>query len=82
MGKSRSYRPRKRKFHGNQNTCTETASCKEEIMTASSLKLQRLNQHMNTMTSQEDNFWQMSSRVGSLKEVNSSRTQNTLGCPK
>ncbi|GFY38870.1 uncharacterized protein TNIN_474211 [Trichonephila inaurata madagascariensis] len=47
MGKCRSYRPRKRKFHGNQNTCTETASCKEEIMTASSLKLQQCNQVNN-----------------------------------
>ncbi|GFY56804.1 uncharacterized protein TNIN_474681 [Trichonephila inaurata madagascariensis] len=47
MGKCRSYRPRKRKFHGNQNTCTETASCKEEIMTASSLKLQQYNQVNN-----------------------------------
>ncbi|GFY76855.1 uncharacterized protein TNIN_394821 [Trichonephila inaurata madagascariensis] len=47
MGKCRSYRPRKRKFHGNQNTCTETASCKEEIMTVSSLKLQQCNQVNN-----------------------------------
>ncbi|GFY40845.1 uncharacterized protein TNIN_354451 [Trichonephila inaurata madagascariensis] len=47
MGKSPSNRPRKRKFHGNQNTCTETASCKEEIMTASSLKLQQCNQVNN-----------------------------------
>ncbi|GFY61358.1 uncharacterized protein TNIN_173151 [Trichonephila inaurata madagascariensis] len=47
MGKCRSYRPRKRKFHGNQNTCTETASFMEEIMTASSLKLQPCNQVNN-----------------------------------
>ncbi|GFV30641.1 uncharacterized protein TNCV_2865801 [Trichonephila clavipes] len=44
MGKCRSYRPRKRKFHGNQNTSTETASSNEEIMTASSLKLQQFNE--------------------------------------
>ncbi|GFS48641.1 uncharacterized protein TNIN_456901 [Trichonephila inaurata madagascariensis] len=42
MGKCRSYRPRKRKFHGNQNTKN-----KEEIMTASSLKLQQCNQVNN-----------------------------------
>ncbi|GFY42308.1 uncharacterized protein TNIN_494861, partial [Trichonephila inaurata madagascariensis] len=47
MGKCRSYRSRKRKFHGNQNTCSETASCKEEIMTARSLKLQQCNQVNN-----------------------------------
>ncbi|GFQ87733.1 hypothetical protein TNCT_134771, partial [Trichonephila clavata] len=44
MGKCRSYCPRKRKFHGNQNACIEIASCKEEIMTTSSLKLQHCNQ--------------------------------------
>ncbi|GFT42789.1 hypothetical protein TNCV_2508311 [Trichonephila clavipes] len=47
MGKCRSYRPRKRKFHGNQNTSTETASSNEEIMTASSLKLQQCNEVSN-----------------------------------
>ncbi|GFX13210.1 uncharacterized protein TNCV_2989741 [Trichonephila clavipes] len=47
MGKCRSYRPRKRKFHGNQNTSTETASSNEEIMTASSLKLQECNEVSN-----------------------------------
>ncbi|GFV26788.1 uncharacterized protein TNCV_5000721 [Trichonephila clavipes] len=47
MGKCRSYRPRKRKFHGNQNTSTETASSNEEIMTASSLKLQQCNEVNN-----------------------------------
>ncbi|GFY76070.1 uncharacterized protein TNIN_466991 [Trichonephila inaurata madagascariensis] len=44
MGKC-SYCPRKRTFHGNQNACIETASCKEEIMTTSSLKLQQCNQN-------------------------------------
>ncbi|GFU71530.1 hypothetical protein TNCV_4310261 [Trichonephila clavipes] len=47
MGKCRSYRPRKRKFHGNQNTSTETASSNEEIITASSLKLQQCNEVNN-----------------------------------
>ncbi|GFU74631.1 hypothetical protein TNCV_4629021 [Trichonephila clavipes] len=49
MGKCRSYRPRKRKFHGNQNTSTETASSNEEIMTASSLKLQQCNEVSNEL---------------------------------
>ncbi|GFV76579.1 uncharacterized protein TNCV_4727991 [Trichonephila clavipes] len=52
MGKCRSYRPRKkRKFHGNQNTSTETASSNEEIMTASSLKLQQCNVVSNDVNS-------------------------------
>ncbi|GFW52579.1 uncharacterized protein TNCV_405071 [Trichonephila clavipes] len=46
MGKCRSYRPRKRKFHGNQNTSPGTASS-NEIMTASSLKLQQCNEVSN-----------------------------------
>ncbi|GFU75592.1 uncharacterized protein TNCV_2863071 [Trichonephila clavipes] len=50
MGKCRSYRPRKRKFHGNQNTSTETASSNEEIMTASSLKLQQCNEVNNDVS--------------------------------
>ncbi|GFT41063.1 uncharacterized protein TNCV_1098271 [Trichonephila clavipes] len=50
MGKCRSYRPRKRKFHGNQNTSTETASSNEEIMTASSLKLQQCNEVSNEVS--------------------------------
>ncbi|GFW67276.1 uncharacterized protein TNCV_2698861 [Trichonephila clavipes] len=51
MGKCRSYRPRKRKFHGNQNTSTEIASSNEEIMTASSLKLQQCNDIESTSLS-------------------------------
>ncbi|GFX85564.1 uncharacterized protein TNCV_3717351 [Trichonephila clavipes] len=50
MGKCRSYRPRKRKFHGNQSTSTETASSNEEIMTASSLKLQQCNEVNNDVS--------------------------------
>ncbi|GFT99419.1 uncharacterized protein TNCV_3238791 [Trichonephila clavipes] len=50
MGKCRSYRPRKRKFHGNQNTSTQTASSNEEIMTASSLKLQQCNEVNNDVS--------------------------------
>ncbi|GFY35710.1 uncharacterized protein TNCV_2751041 [Trichonephila clavipes] len=50
MGKCRSYRPRKRKFHGNQNTSTETATSNEEIMTASSLKLQQCNEVNNDVS--------------------------------
>ncbi|GFW30667.1 uncharacterized protein TNCV_456041 [Trichonephila clavipes] len=42
--------PRKRKFHGNQNTSTETASSNEEIMTASSLKLQQCNEVNNDVS--------------------------------
>ncbi|GFX32227.1 uncharacterized protein TNCV_2659031 [Trichonephila clavipes] len=56
MGKCRSYRPRKRKFNGNQNTSTETASSNEEIMTASSLKLQQCNEcnhHKGSSSSME-----------------------------
>ncbi|GFU39420.1 uncharacterized protein TNCV_3454621 [Trichonephila clavipes] len=49
MGKCRSYRPRKRKFHGNQNTSTGTASS-NEIMTASSLKLQQCNEVSNEVS--------------------------------
>ncbi|GFV73881.1 uncharacterized protein TNCV_2003041 [Trichonephila clavipes] len=46
MGKCRSYRPRKRKFQGNQNKRASTASS-NEIMTASSLKLQQCNEVSN-----------------------------------
>ncbi|GFW73572.1 hypothetical protein TNCV_1540271 [Trichonephila clavipes] len=48
MGICRSYRPRKRKFHGNQNKSTGTASS-NEIMTASSLKLQQCNEVSNEL---------------------------------
>ncbi|GFS71433.1 uncharacterized protein TNCV_5051371 [Trichonephila clavipes] len=46
MGKCRSYRPRKRKFQINQNKRASTASS-NEIMTASSLKLQQCNEVSN-----------------------------------
>ncbi|GFV95998.1 uncharacterized protein TNCV_2096661 [Trichonephila clavipes] len=50
MGKCRSYRPRKRKFHGKQNTSTKTASSNEEFMTTSSLKLQQCNEVSNDVS--------------------------------
>ncbi|GFU85789.1 hypothetical protein TNCV_4800551 [Trichonephila clavipes] len=67
--------PVKRKFHGNQNTSTETASSNEEIMTASSLKLQQCNEVSNEMKkSAVIKFWAKLSKSASgtyriIKEI-------------